>query len=407
MKTIVYVEESENALADALIKRKDIQLRLLRFTNCRSFSQKHLAETVHIPCFEIDKKQPIAKTCEEVRAFLQETCSRVDVFYNDSDINKIYIQEIARELGLKGALTERQARLVRDKVGMKDFIRQIGLSCPDYLPLSSQEDIRICVEKWGYPFIVKWRTGVSSIEVYKVTSRENLDELGLNFAENRYMAEEYLPHKIWCLDALVAKGSVVQNLYTWLPYPNLDFAKEKRRFCQLAVGSPQEYWKFDAQAMTQRIVTALGVDNGYLHLEAFVSEDGVAKICEFAWRTPGDHMLQNFSHLYGRSVEDCLIDILLELPFSGLPESDCCTADVFLPVRTGTIRNISTLDSLKHSCDILDGEIWYHPGDGLSNRQSYTDSAGWVQVSAVGIDSVLEKVNTVYQNFVLEMEEDL
>lgn len=404
MKTFLYVEETENALVNALIKRRDIYLILIRFSNCNFFSNKHIFLTQDIPTFIIDKSADFMQECVRLDIFLKQICDKVDVFYNDSEFNQIYIQEVARQLHFPGALTRLQADIVRDKIQMKDFINRIGLSCPKYAILNSYDDALKCATKWGYPFIIKWRMGVSSIEVYKIESSEQLEKLSIDYTSQKYMAEQFQNEKIWCIDAIVRSGKVIQNFYTWLPFTNLDFAENKKKFVQLAVGYSQKSWRFDPKNVTQTIVSELDLGSGYLHLEVFVTKNGNPSICEFAWRTPGEHMLQNFTILYGESIEDYLINTLLGISVQSFPEFAQCVADVFLPITEGKIKKISSIEDLKITCDLQDGEIFYKCGDVLMSRHKYTDSTGWVQVSDVNIDSILVKINQVYSHYQLETE---
>lgn len=404
LKTILYVEESENALARAIIKRTDIKLVLIRFSNCMAFSKAYIEKTQKIPTFIINKSSAFDRECERLSQFLNSVCDQIDIFYNDSEFNQVYIQKIARFLGLPGSLTEYQALVVRDKYVMKQYIESLGLICAKYRLLNSKEDAFRCAEIWGFPFIIKWRTGVSSIEVYKIDNLEDIEELKLNYESGKYMAEEYQPDKIWCIDAIVENGTVLSNLYTWLPFTNLSFAERKSKFTQLAVGFPQTYWKFNARKITQSIISGLKLSSGYLHLEVFVSELGDPVICEFAWRTPGDHMLQNFTVLYGRSIEDLLIDALLEYPAHKLEDVNKCVADVFLPMQDGEIEEISTIEELKEKCGILDGEILYSKGDVLSSQHKYTDASGWVQLESNSINEMMRKIENIYSTYSLQVK---
>ena len=116
-------------------------------------------------------------------------------------------------------------------------------------------------------------------------------------------------------------------------------------------------------------------------------------------------MLQNFSLLYGYSVEDLLIDVLLGKDIEPLPNRERCVADVFLPIKKGNVKKISSIEEVFAACSIIDGEIFYHVGDFLTNQHKYTDSAGWVQLEAKSIEEMLEKIDEVYETFVLEVEE--
>lgn len=402
---MLYVEEAENALVNAFIKRKDIKLVLLRFSNCLFFSHKHIEETKGIPTFIINKTADFSKECLRLQSFLDTVSMSIDLFYNDSEFNQVYIQQVARCLKLPGALTDVQANTVRDKYVMKQFINSIGWKCPEYRLLNTKYDAKACAIEWGFPFIIKWRVGVSSIEVYTIKDQKDIEQLEIDYSSGKYMAEKFQPDKIWCIDAIVKGGEVLTNLYTWLPFTNLSFAETKTKFVQLAVGHPQTFWNFAPRKITQDIITGLDLKSGYLHLEVFVSDEGQPTICEFAWRTPGNHMLQNFTVLYDQSIEDYLIDVLLDREVNILLDRDTCVADVFLPVKNGTIKRISNICDLYDSCEIIDGEIFYKVGDTLSSQHKYTDSSGWVQLKTSSIEEMMNRIDEVYDAFVLDIEE--
>ena len=398
-KTLLYAEEYENTFIRSLVSRNDINLVLIRFSHCLSFSSEHLKKTSDIPVFIMNTSDAAKTEAERLRRYLLSNNICVDYFFNDSEFNQEYVQSVARIIELPGALSQLQAEIVRDKVVMKDFLKSIGFHCPEYRLLTCFDDVKQCAQIWGYPFIVKWRRSVSSIEVYRIDNSEQLSALDLCFSSNRYMAEKFCPYKIWCIDAIVSNGFVVDNLYTWLPYTNLDFAEKKEKFVQLAVGSRPSFWKFDPKSLTQKIIDELGVGSGYLHLEAFITPDGQPIICEFAWRTPGEHMLSNFSALFSLDVPLRLGDALLGKHHDALKEQNNCVADVFLPLQNGIITEISTIDQLKEQIPILDGEIYYSVGDVLTSKHKYTDSAGWVQMRSDNTEKLIRDIEHVYSVF--------
>lgn len=400
------MEETENSFANTVINRKDIDVVLIRFSNCLRFSKAHLKKTASIPVFVIDKYADFAGECRRFQLFMESLDITVDYFYNDSEFNQEYIQRFARALSLPGALSEEQARIVRDKISMKEFIRDIGYPCVSFRHLHSIDDAIACANSFGFPFIIKWRKCVSSMEVYRIESFDELYRLSIDYSFNRYMAEAFCPFKIWCIDAIVTNGRIVNNFYTWLPYTNLKFAEDKQRFMQLATGKTPGTWRFNPRQLTSDVVDRLGVSDGYLHLEAFITDEGLPIICEFAWRTPGDHMLSNFSTLYNISIQDMLIDALLKRSVESLEEPTGCVADVFMPMKEGRITAISTLSQINEVGEILDGELYYKVGDELKNEHRYTDCSGWIQLRADSIAEMMQKIDLIYNTFVLQTERD-
>ena len=403
---LLYVEEAQNDFINALIERTDIQLVLLRFSNCMSFSKEHLRKTCHIASFVWNKQNPFDSELELLRCFLERSMLEPDYFYNDSEFNQILAQRIARTLGVPGALSEHQAQLVRNKILMKLFVREIGLKCPSFAPIKCLDEAKHFAIQVGYPVIVKWHSGVSSIEVFKIDSEKELEKLPIDFTSGRYIVEEFRNETIWCIDALVVRGDVQDVFYTWLPYTNLDFASNKKKFIQIAVGKKQQEWKFNPHQLTQTIVNGLGTQNGYLHLEVFITSEGEPLVCEFAWRTPGDHIISNLSLLYNTDVAGRLLDGLFVIQHEPLVSTAKCVGDIFFPMKDGRITAISDMNTMREQFPIIAGEIFYCVGDRMKGQHKYTDSGGWVQVAASSIADMLALTDQVYSKFCLRVEKD-
>ncbi|MEK7202667.1 MAG: hypothetical protein AAB669_04040 [Patescibacteria group bacterium] len=399
--TLLFVEEYENTLSRKVISNQTINLVLLRFKHSMFFSKTHLEATAGIPCFIFDKTESVEQMIEKFNRFCAEHKIVVNYFYNDSEYNQENVQRFASLLKLPGALDEYQARCVRDKATMKDKLRELGYSTMLYQELTSAEDaLEFAEKRGGFPFIVKWRRGLSSKEVYKIESREQLEALQLDYSTQRFIAETYCPYLIWCFDSLVQDGKVVGTFLTWLPYTNLSFAEKKEKFAQITVKECPKEIKFDGGKITQNLVGKLGLKNGYMQIEFFVDPYGQPTICEFAWRTAGEHMLSNQSIAFGVDVCSLLIDIIVGRKIRPIPlKGQRCVGDMFLPLTDGIITKISTYDDLKELDGVIGGNINYKVGDAVQSKRQYTSCAGWVQVTGETADEVLSRMLKVYKRF--------
>ena len=250
-----------------------------------------------------------------------------------------------------------QARCVRDKATMKDKLRELGYRTMLYQELTSVEDaLEFARKRGGFPFIIKWRKGLSSKEVYKIESVEELIALQLDYSTKRFIAETYCSDLIWCFDSLVQDGKVMGTFLTWLPYTNLSFAEKKEKFAQITVKECPEEIKFDGGRITQNVVNGLGLKNGYMQIEIFVDSYGQPTICEFAWRTAGEHMLSNQSLAFGIDVCSILLDIMVERKIDLLPLlGQKCVGDMFLPLSDGVVADISSYDDLRNMEGVIGG----------------------------------------------------
>lgn len=399
--TLLFVEEYESTLSRSVVSNGTINLVLIRFKQNMFFSQNHLDTTSNIPCFIFNKAEPVDHEVEKFRRFCTESGIVVDYFYNDSEYNQEVIQKFASQLELPGALNEYQARCVRDKATMKDKLQELGYRTMFYQELTSIDDALEFAEKYeGFPFIVKWRRGLSSKEVYRIENRGQLEALQLDYSTGRFIAETYCPYLIWSFDSLVQDSKVVGTFLTWLPYTNLSFAEKKEKFAQITVAEHPKNIRFDGERITQNIVSELGLKNGYIEIEFFVDLQGQPTICEFAWRTPGEHMLSNQSLAFGVDVCSLLVDIMVGRKIQPLPlNGQQCVGDMFLPLTNGVVTKISSYQDISGFAGVIDGNVTCKVGDAIESKRQYTSSAGWVQITGQTADEVLNRMLKVYEKF--------
>ena len=402
--TLLYVEEVRNSLSEKVVTRRDINLVLLRFKQNLAFDNEYLARTSNIPCFVYNKSKSTKSEVGRFKKFCSKNRITIDRFYNDSEYHQELVQEFANLLGIPGSLTKKQALCVRDKAAMKDMLQDIGYRTMNYSELSSVDDVIEFVKKSGdYPIIVKWRKGLSSKEVYKIENKKQLLDLHLDFSAKRYIAEEYCPYRIWCIDSLIQNGKVVATFYAWLPYTNLSFTEKKDKFAQITVPSKPKWFTFDGSKITQNIINELNLTDGYMHLEAFVDDFGQPTICEFAWRTPGEHMLLNHSLAFDIDVYSLLIDIMIGKSIEPLKIiGKKSVGDMFLPIYDGIITKISSYNDLSKVQGVIDGNITYKEGDIAESKRQYTNCSGWIQINGKDEHQVLERMLSVYKSFTIK-----
>ena len=399
--TLLFVEECESTLSRKVVANKTINPVLLRFKGASLFSQVHLAASADLFCFVFDKTEDVESEVRRFGSFCADYGISIDFFYNDSEFHQERIQRFATSLGLPGALSEYQALCARDKFAMKNMLRGLGLPTMSYREVGSAEEaVGFADAHGGFPIIVKWRRGFSSREVYKIENKEQLEALRLEYSTGRFIAETYCPHLIWCFDALVQEGKIVGMFPAWLPYTNLSFAEKKEKFAQITVRDNPAEAAFNGREIVQKVIDHLDLRNGYMHTEIFIDDRGQPVICEFAWRTPGEHMLLNHSIAFGVDVCSLLIDVMVGRTVHPVPSKGVqCVGDMFLPITDGTIARISSYEDLRDCEGVINGNVAYKAGDFIQSERQYTSCSGWVQVRGHTAEEVLARMLKVYEQF--------
>ncbi|MEI6553562.1 MAG: hypothetical protein WCO09_03255 [bacterium] len=406
--TLLFVEEFENILSNRVLAKTNINVVLLRLKQNMLFSEDHMNKTSNVPCFILDKKEPIDDEVKRFNNFCYENKIKIDYFYNDSEYNQETVQKFASLLKLPGSLNKDQALCVRDKAVMKDKLKEIGYLTMDYKELSSLQDaVDFSEEHGGFPVIVKWRRGLSSKEVYKIEDIRQLEELNLDYSTGRFIIEVYSPYLIWCVDSLVQDGKVIATFLTWLPYTNLSFTEKKEKFAQITVDKYPDEITFDGSKIVQDIVNSLSLKNGYLHLEVFVKPYDKPTICEFAWRTSGEHMLLNHSIAFNLDVYALMIDIMVGRKIEPIElKGVTCVGDMFLPITEGVVTKITPYNELKDLEGVIGGEINYKVGDVIQTKRQYTNCSGWLQIKGRTKEEVLSRMLKAYEKFVITTKTD-
>ncbi|MCU7822169.1 acetyl-CoA carboxylase biotin carboxylase subunit family protein [Kitasatospora sp. DSM 101779] len=210
---------------------------------------------------------------------------------------------IREHLGVPGPSLE-QLEKVRDKVAMKRALLESGVRHPRFVAAPP-----VCGPlPWTGKTVVKPRQGASSegVSVHD-TAREAVEHYRTLAEPGDYQLEEYIEGELFHADALVAAGRLSDLVVSRYAGKPVDFA------AGLPIGSGQlpyeeRYHRFAAQA-----VTALGIEEGCLHLEFFETAEGELVFLEVANRLGGGGIVD--SHLRHTGVHLPSHEIAIRLGF--------------------------------------------------------------------------------------------
>ena len=405
MKTLLYFEEYESNLSHKLLNRRDIQPIIIRTNkNMRFFSDEYLEATKDVLNYVIDYYNDIDDEVDKFRKWLEDNKIIIDYFLNDSEYYLEFSNVFARKLGLY-ALSDEQISWVRDKVDMKKRFRQIGLDTVMFKEINNKNELKdFFVSNGCKRIIFKPRRGMNSIETYMINSLEDIENLNIDITPGKYMAEEFCYDHEWSIESLVQDGKVLDSYVTYIPNPTIWASISNDLNCHMTVTQIPSYFKFVPKKFIQQIVSGMDLKDGVMTIEVFISDDGNVKASELGWRLPGCQATLNHSYSYGIDIYNILLDIAIHKKVNlEYNERIVSVGDLYLPNKEGIIEKITPLEELLKMDGVIDGEMFAKVGEYQKKRRVGNDASGWVLVIGENECDTLQKMQSIYDSFEIEV----
>lgn len=408
MTTLLYFEEYESNLSHELLKRKDIKPIIIRTNkNMIFFNESYLESTKSILNYVIDYYNDIDDEVLKFKNWLRDNSIKIDYFLNDSEYYLEFSNRFARKLGLY-ALSDEQIRWVRDKVDMKKKFREIGLDTVDFKEINNKDELKnFFVNNGSKRIIFKPRRGMNSIETYMINSLEDIDSLQIDIIPGKYMAEDFCYDHEWSIESLVQNGKVLDSYVTYIPNPTIWASISNNLNCHMTVPQTPAYFKFVPKEFIQQIVSGMNLRDGAMTIEVFISNDGNIKASELGWRLPGCQATLNHSYSYGIDIYNLLLDIAIHKKINlKYRDKIVSVGDLYLPNKEGIIEQITPLEELLKMDGAIGGKLFAKIGEFQTKRRVGNDASGWVQVLGENEIDTLQKMQKIYDAFVIEVSTD-
>lgn len=188
-------------------------------------------------------------------------------------------------------LSLKTAKLCRDKVAMKVFLREHDVPCALSESIASTAAAKAFAEQSGYPLIAKPIDGFGSLATYRCENEKDLDEAlaKLKPSQKRPIAlEEFIEGHEGFFDTLCDDDGIRHEFVSHY-YPGcLEAAQQRWISPQIAVSNRIKEGDYDElQQMNERIVKALKLRNCATHMEWFFGPKGL-KFGEIGARPAGE-----------------------------------------------------------------------------------------------------------------------
>jgi hypothetical protein len=200
---------------------------------------------------------------------------------------------LRERLGVPG-LPLATARLCRDKVAMKAFLRERGIACANSAAVADAAELRAFAAREGYPLIVKPVAGFNALGTHKVDDAAALERLVPKLAFGpaggpaQLAAEEFVEGHEGFFDAIVGPEGVRHD-FVGHYFPGCLEANRARWISpQIAITNRIEQASYsELRAMGRAVVEALGLRTTAIHMEWFFGPKGL-KFSEIGARPAGE-----------------------------------------------------------------------------------------------------------------------
>jgi biotin carboxylase len=189
-------------------------------------------------------------------------------------------------------LTAATARLCRDKVAMKEFLREHRIPCAQSMAATSAKDALAFAERCGYPVVAKPIAGFGSLATFRCADAAELERALERLkpdAKKPVAIEEFIEGHEGFFDCLVGGEDGIRHEFAAHYYPGCLEATQQRWVSpQIAVTNRIEHGGYEElREMNRRVVQALGLRHAATHMEWFFGPKGL-KFSEIGARPAGE-----------------------------------------------------------------------------------------------------------------------
>ena len=177
----------------------------------------------------------------------------------------------------------------RDKQVMKEVLGAAGIRVPRSVRAATVDAVRAGAEEVGYPLIVKPIAGAGSMDTYRIDQPGELEAVlpalrGVPEAS----VEEFVDGEEYTFDTISADGRIAYYNVCW--YRPRPLAMKQLEWVSpevIALRSPSAGPLAAGVAMGQAVHEALGLENGFGHMEWYLTAGGEGVFGEIGARVGG------------------------------------------------------------------------------------------------------------------------
>jgi biotin carboxylase len=195
----------------------------------------------------------------------------------------------------------------RDKQLMKERVAAAGLRVPRSARIASSNQARAAAEKLGYPLVLKPIAGAGSADTYRVNNDTDLEDVLKRTQHVREASlEEFVDGDEFTFDTVSIGGKpAFANVAQYLPRPLIARTNEWISPVIITVRDMQQPILRKGIELGHKVLEALGMGEGFTHMEWFRKDTGEIVFGEIGCRPGGAHLVDQMNYT-------CDIDLFRE-----------------------------------------------------------------------------------------------
>lgn len=186
----------------------------------------------------------------------------------------------------------------RDKQLMKERVSRAGVRVPRAERVRTVTEARAAAERIGYPLVLKPIAGAGSADTYRVDDARELETV---LAKMPHIAEasceEFIDGDEYTFDTVCIGGRpAYMNVAQYLPKPLIARTNEWVSPVIVTVRDLAQPILAGGIALGEQVLGALGMGDGFTHMEWFRKPDGEAVFGEIGCRPAGAHLVDQMNY---------------------------------------------------------------------------------------------------------------
>jgi biotin carboxylase len=261
--------------------------------------KRHLADYLQVPRI-LDEEDVVARVHTWLRG------REVDRVLANWEVMVLTAARLRERFGLPGMSLD-TVRGFRDKQLMKERVAAAGLRVPRAERVRTVTEARAAAARMGYPLVLKPIAGAGSADTYRVDSDAELEAtLRQMLHVSEASCEEYIDGEEFTFDTVCVGGvPLFMNVAQYLPKPIVARSEEWISPVIVTVRDLAQPKLAAGIQLGKNVLGALGMGDGFTHMEWFRKPGGEAVFGEIGCRPGGAHLVDQMNYT-------CDIDLFRE-----------------------------------------------------------------------------------------------